>query len=117
MTSNATPVVLHSILFTPNSASSASWVDVYALVCFLLNIYKPNVVDSDVYRVAPFIKHLPSMDVLRQFDRYAKRLDPLSGASTMLTGNVFLMLALVLALHLIPFHLSARKKLYIFVFK
>ncbi|KAL5107045.1 Bis 5'-adenosyl triphosphatase enpp4 [Taenia crassiceps] len=75
-------------------------VDVYALVCLLLNIYKPNVVDSDVYRVAPFIKHLPSMDVLRQFDRYAKGLDPFSGASTMLTGNVFLMLLLVLAVRL-----------------
>ncbi|KAL5106787.1 Bis 5'-adenosyl triphosphatase enpp4 [Taenia crassiceps] len=79
-------------------------VDVYALVCLLLNIYKPNVVDSDVYRVAPFIKHLPSMDVLRQFDRYAKGLDPFSGASTMLTGNVFLMLLLVLAAQLFLRH-------------
>ncbi|KAL5970443.1 Bis 5'-adenosyl triphosphatase enpp4 [Taenia solium] len=79
-------------------------VDVYALVCLLLKIYKPNVVDSDVYRVAPYVKYLPSMDVLRQFDRYAKGLDSLSDASMMLSGNVFLMLVLVLAIHLIMRH-------------
>ncbi|VDK24613.1 unnamed protein product [Taenia asiatica] len=75
-------------------------VDVYALVCLLLKIYKPNVVDSDVYRVAPFVKYLPSMDVLRQFDRYARGLDSPFGASNILAGNVFLMLILVLAMQL-----------------
>ncbi|CDS43588.1 ectonucleotide pyrophosphatase:phosphodiesterase [Echinococcus multilocularis] len=76
-------------------------VDVYALICLLLKIYKPNAVDSDVYRVAPFVKYLPSMDVLKQFDRYAKGLDPLSGGSMMLAGsNVFLMVFLVFALQL-----------------
>ncbi|VDM34835.1 unnamed protein product [Hydatigera taeniaeformis] len=63
-------------------------VDVYALVCLLLRIYKPNVVDSDVYRVAPFVKYLPSMEVLRNFDRYAKGL-PVD-ASTILTGEASL---------------------------
>ncbi|KAH9277640.1 Bis(5'-adenosyl)-triphosphatase enpp4 [Echinococcus granulosus] len=79
-------------------------VDVYALVCLLLKIYKPNVVDSDVYRVAPFVKYLPSMDVLRQFDRYAKGLDPLSGGSMMLAGNISLMIVLMLAIQLILRH-------------
>lgn len=64
-------------------------VDVYALICLLLKIYVPNVVDGDVMRVATFAKTLPSQEVLNQFNRYAKGLDPLPGGSAMLSGGEF----------------------------
>ena len=62
-------------------------IDVYALICLLLKIYEPNVVDSDVFRVAPFVTNLPSLEVLNQFDRYAKGIDPLPDGSMMLGGE------------------------------
>lgn len=65
-------------------------VDVYALVCLLLRIYEPNVVDSDVFRVIQFVKNLPSMEVLNQFDRYAKGIDPLPGGSAIYQGMKYL---------------------------
>ncbi|VDO00828.1 unnamed protein product [Rodentolepis nana] len=79
-------------------------VDVYALVLLLLKYYMPAVVDSDVMRVATFVKTIPSMDVLKQFDRYAKGLDPLPDASSMLEANTFFILVLLLAIQFILRH-------------
>ncbi|KAM3171046.1 hypothetical protein ACTXT7_017387, partial [Hymenolepis weldensis] len=79
-------------------------VDVYALVLLLLEYYLPTTVDSDVMRVAGYVKSIPSLDVLNQFDRYAKGIDPLPGASSTLGADIFLMLILVLAVQIISRH-------------
>ncbi|VDL64687.1 unnamed protein product [Hymenolepis diminuta] len=79
-------------------------VDVYTLVLLLLKYYLPTVVDGDVMRVVNYVKDIPSLDVLKQFDRYAKGIDPLPGASSMLGADIFLMLILVLAVQIILRH-------------
>nr|CDS33667.2 ectonucleotide pyrophosphatase:phosphodiesterase [Hymenolepis microstoma] len=79
-------------------------VDVYALVLLLLKYYMPAVVDSDVMRVATYVKNIPSLSVLQQFDRYAKGIDPLPDASSMLEANMFFVLVLLLAIQIILRH-------------
>ncbi|VDD81941.1 unnamed protein product [Mesocestoides corti] len=64
-------------------------VDVYALVCLLLKIYRPNVVDSNVYRVIPVIKNLPSIDVIEAFNAYATGARSLPDGSMTLSGNYY----------------------------
>ncbi|KAM7533305.1 hypothetical protein Aperf_G00000123950 [Anoplocephala perfoliata] len=77
-------------------------VDIYALVCLLLKIYVPNTVDSDVMRVVTYVKTLPSLEVLEQFDRYAKGLDPLPGDPARFNdANIPLVFASFLAFQMI----------------
>lgn len=47
-------------------------IDVYPLVCMLLDIFKPNRIDGDVNRVLPLLSNPPSNDKIQQFILYAK---------------------------------------------